>query len=120
MTSDGETVAGGSTPFEVVVERNGEVGLMRLTGELDFEHHQKVIDCIHGPELKGVDQWAIDCSDLTFVDSGGLRAILAVAGSVGGLPGIALYEPRPQLISLLKAAGLFNAVTIRPAEDLEF
>ena len=99
--------------FSVVVERNDDVGLMRIVGELDIETHQQVLDAIRDPSLDGVTQWAIDCSDLSFVDSGGLRALLSIAGQAGGLPNIALYDAQPQLLRLLEAAGLLEAFTIR-------
>ena len=107
----------GSTPstpeFSVVVERNDDVGLMRIVGELDIETHQQVLDAIRDPALDGVTQWAIDCSDLTFVDSGGLRALLSIAGQAGGLLNVALYDAQPQLLNLLEAAGLLDAFTLR-------
>ena len=99
--------------FSVVVERNDDVGLMRITGELDLATHEAVLDAIRDPAVGGVTQWAIDCSDLTFVDSGGLRALLSIAGQAGGLEHIALYDAQPQLLKLLEAAGLSEAFTIR-------
>jgi len=109
----------GHAPFSVVVERNEDVGLIRLVGELDISTNEEVLAAIRQPELAGVSQWAIDCSDLTFVDSGGLRAILALAGQTGGFQHIALYEPQAQLLQLLEAAGLADAFTIRTAETPE-
>lgn len=106
------------TSLEIAVERNDDVGLLRLAGQLDISTTDRVLSAIRSPEVEGVTQWAIDCSDLSFVDSGGLRAILAIAGQVGGLDGIALYEPRPQFLNLLRMAGLDSQITIRPAEPL--
>jgi anti-anti-sigma factor len=99
--------------LRVVAERNGEVGLIRLDGELDMSTYDKVIEAIRSPDLLGVVQWAVDCSDLTFLDSFGLRAILSLAGESGTLDTIALYEVLPSVRRILEVAGLDGVLALR-------
>jgi anti-anti-sigma factor len=94
-------------------ERNGEVGLIRLDGELDMASYELVVEEIRKPELDGVSQWAVDCSDLTFMDSCGLRAILSLAGDAGSLGSVVLYEPQDQVRRLIETTGLGEVLRIR-------
>ena len=102
-----------ASQFRVVAERNGDVGLIRLDGELDLGTREQVIDAIRSPALAGVTQWAVDCSDLTFLDSYGLTAILSLAGESGALDRIALYEARPAVRRILEVAGLDSVLELR-------
>jgi len=88
---------------------------LRLTGELDLETGAQLLEAIATSQVVGAERWVIDCRELVFVDSGGLRALLATAEHAGGLASLTLVAPRDQLRNLLEAAGLVDAITITPA-----
>jgi anti-anti-sigma factor len=73
MSSAPEAAGYRAPRFEVNVEDNGEAVLLRLAGELDL-----VSEPVLAGELAKVDgrPVRIDLSDLAFMDSTGLRALL--------------------------------------------
>ena len=63
-------------PFQIVVERDGTVAVLRLTGEMDISCEDAfaatVRTCIHD----GARDVLVDLSGLTFIDSSGLRMLI--------------------------------------------
>jgi anti-anti-sigma factor len=61
-------------PFRCDVARDGELERITLAGELDLASTGHVEPVLRG---NGVEQRLLDLSDLTFMDSSGLRLILS-------------------------------------------
>src|SRR5262245_46656775 len=59
----------------VQMTRAGGVVVVDLAGELDAGTSQPVVDAVDAAALFGADVIVVDTSDLTFVDSGGRRAL---------------------------------------------
>ena len=59
--------------FSVCVEREGQGPVVRLSGELDFATTPMLEECLHGLDGEAV---TVDFSDVTFLDSSGLRVLM--------------------------------------------
>ncbi len=89
--------------FAVANHRSGCCEVIELAGELDFgtaPHLEAVID-----RLKVIpDHIIVDVSELTFIDSTGLRLLLRASTMVEGR--IWLRGPSRQILRLLEIAGM--------------
>jgi anti-anti-sigma factor len=65
------------TDFTVEVERDGESLALRVHGELDISSAERLVDA-YEKDLEGVTAVTVDLSDLDFIDSSGIRAVLTV------------------------------------------
>jgi anti-anti-sigma factor len=86
-------------PFEARIDPDGVV---YLSGELDMA----VADSFSQGLISNLDgqRPVLDLSDLTFLDSSGIRAILQVAAASG--QGVALRSLRPNIRKVLAVAGV--------------
>jgi anti-anti-sigma factor len=64
-------------PFAAKVERDGDVGRVVLQGELDLAGVPTLEDALHSLEGEGTPTIVLDLSELNFLDSSGLRAVLS-------------------------------------------
>lgn len=74
-------------------------GVFYLSGELDIastEEFQRAI----GPGLDGTGQLVLDLTDLTFIDSMGVRTLALLSHRVGG--GLALRYPQDAVSRVLE------------------
>jgi anti-anti-sigma factor len=79
------------------------VGL-RLAGELDLFTSSKLALAL--ADVDGMDPIHIDLSELTFIDSAGIGAILTFAGSCGDSGRVVLINPSEPVRRALEIAGL--------------
>jgi anti-anti-sigma factor len=85
-------------------------GVLWLTGEFDLaalDVFQAVVDAV----LDAQRELVLDLTELTFLDSTGIRAILVVAGRVDG--GIVLRGPKPPVRRVLDLVGIEGHKGIR-------
>jgi len=78
-------------------------GVLWLTGEFDLaalDEFQTVVDAV----LDAQREIVLDLSELTFLDSTGIRAILVVAGRVG--EGVIIRRPTPPVRRVLDLVGI--------------
>ena len=64
--------------FSITTERDGARLRLALQGELDIAHVDAVIGAVDGETLEAVELLVIDLSELSFMDSSGLRALFVV------------------------------------------
>jgi len=100
-----------STPFSYAVEPDGHRAVLRLRGEFDLVAVPDVEQVV--AELAGVfEQLVVDLRDLTFMDSSGLRALIAADRSLqesgGQLVLIRGGKPIERLFELTQAGSLFT------------
>jgi anti-anti-sigma factor len=81
-----------------VEERNG-VRVIRLWGELDLATADKLTEGLSNLDGSAV----LDLSELTFIDSSGISALVHQYNRRGGL---VLIGPRPNVARVLRIAGL--------------
>jgi anti-anti-sigma factor len=94
-------------PFEIRVDADG---VLWLSGELDLQQ-AGALAAVASEHLDGQPSVVLDCSRLTFIDSSGLRSILAVASTVQD--GVVIRNPPPNVRVVLNVAGIDEAVGVR-------
>jgi anti-anti-sigma factor len=94
-------------PFEIRVDAEG---VLWLSGELDLEQASGLAQ-VAAQHLDGQRSVVLDCSQLTFVDSSGIRAILRFASDVPEY--VVLRNPRPNVRGVLAIAGIDETLGVR-------
>ena len=91
--------------FTIQTERDGETALIRLCGEFDLaaeEHFDRTVERLP----LDVQAIVIDLSELTFIDSSGLRALLRVwKASQDGGPQLAIVPGHGQVRHTMALTG---------------
>lgn len=96
----------------------GGVAIVRLTGTLDVSTQESAEHFIADLVAAGHRRIAFDCSDLAFVSSAGLRALIGAVKLVkphGGA--IALCAPRPPIRQLIEFSGLKALLSLSDSVD---
>ncbi len=65
------------TPFAIDVSANGERRLVSLRGELDIAHAASLEEAVRELCTSGAREIVVDLRGVEFIDSSGLRALLA-------------------------------------------
>ncbi|MBI4261093.1 MAG: STAS domain-containing protein [Actinobacteria bacterium] len=100
------------------IERTGEGASFRLLGELDMATVEEFTEALRD-DLGMGGEVTLHLSELSFVDSSGLRAVIQCAMELEGRGRLVLAEPTPQVRRLFDLAGIrrLPAVEIRPDPD---
>ena len=97
-----------------VVSRNGNDHTFVLAGELDVRTRTILLESFHLPSLAGRNL-VLDLSDVTFVDSSGLSALVnGHADATGAGVRFVVDNPTPLCVRLFEATGL-TELLLRPA-----
>jgi anti-sigma B factor antagonist len=101
------------TSFDLDVDGDG---VIRIRGELDLAGADR-FTALAGAVLDGQRKVVLDVSELEFIDSTGIRAVVALAQRNG--PGIVLRNPRRNVRRVLDITGIDNCAGIRiePTSD---
>ena len=96
-----------SPPFDMVVEKDGAVQFVRLSGEFDMLYERRFDQVIREHPLDGIAKVILDLSNVTFIDSTGLRSILRYWSNVRrrGFE-LAIVPGPPQVQRVLAATGV--------------
>lgn len=91
-------------------------GHYRLEGYLDLSTTPGLVDAVASGDGDGRDL-VLDCAGLSFVDSQGIRAFIAIAQATRG-GSLRLTELRPETARVLRLVGLdtFPNIEVREAE----
>jgi len=89
-----------TSPFKAT--RDGEV--LRIVGEIDLGSASEFEDAVLAITGEG-DDCIIDLSDLTFIDSTGIRAVIRVADRCSPTA-LVLRSPRPNVLKVFDITGL--------------
>jgi anti-anti-sigma factor len=94
-----------ASPFEIRSEVNADSGRLILAGELDIATAPQVEDAARMILAQQIRHLVIDLSALTFIDSSGLRMLIALNDSAAGADWtLGLIRPEPSL-SVLQITG---------------
>lgn len=97
--------------------RGDDDGVFWLSGEFDLAQ-QDVFKSLVFSNLDGNKDVVLNCSELTFLDSSGIRAILKFASTVPR--GVTIRNPTPNVRTVLSIVGVDHGVGVRiepePAE----
>ena len=97
--------------FEISRTQNGDGVGLKLVGELDLATTPELNKAVLDPSLPET-QLHLDLSELTFVDSCGIHAILTLARSQDGRGPLVLLDPSVQVSRLFELLGLDEHVGI--------
>jgi anti-anti-sigma factor len=89
--------------FEV---RTGENGELALSGELDVAAAERFTRAV--AEAHGAGGLILDLSEVTFIDSTGLRSLLAAAKDLQGRGELVLARPSQRVLEVLEIAGVLG------------
>jgi anti-sigma B factor antagonist len=93
--------------LQLATERTDGTTVVRASGELDAYTSDQLARTVAAVVAGGAHAVALDVADLVFVDSAGLRAILAARDeAVRGGVSFELAGARDQLVRLLELTGL--------------
>lgn len=94
--------------------------LIRLAGELDASNVSRLYEELAELAHEGRRHTVLDLTELTFVDSTGLSAIIAAhkrAEKAGAE--LILFSPQPQVRNLFTIAGIDRYLHIRPSNEAD-
>jgi anti-anti-sigma factor len=107
-------VNSGAQPFEVHTDDDG---VLWLSGELDFAEADSFVQRASA-NLDSQRELVLEMSDLTFLDSSGIRAILGFAALVPD-KGVVIRNPSGHVRKILEIAGVTVEMGVRiESEDL--
>jgi len=105
--------------MEITVSLSREIPVYRLSGRLDVSTSPQLEERLE-PLMSGEGRRVVlDCEDLRYVSSAGLRVFLSVLRHLqahGG--GVALSGLSGQVLELFELAGLVEMFPIEPSADL--
>jgi anti-anti-sigma factor len=99
--------------FEVVKDDGGPA--LRLVGELDLATVGAFRDAVE--ELPSDGALTLDLSELTYIDSSGLHAIVECANSVNGEGGVHIAHANPSVVRVLRLVSLDKHPNLTIAMD---
>jgi anti-anti-sigma factor len=94
-------------PFEIVA---GDDGVVWLSGELDMAQTDRFAE-VTPTLVDGRSEIVLELSQLTFLDSSGIRAVLALA--LGHSRTVILRNPNPNVLKVLSISGVGELASVR-------
>lgn len=91
--------------FEV---RRGDEGIISLVGELDLAAAERFLVWVNA--LDGHRDVVLECSELTFIDSSGIRALLTVVSQTSGH--VIVRAALPNVRKVLEVTGVNETVGV--------
>ncbi|MGI8663192.1 MAG: STAS domain-containing protein [Acidimicrobiales bacterium] len=96
----------GSTHLDIQTSTEESIARVCLSGELDLDGVDAVTAALTGVACNGVSSVLVDASELTFLDSSGLRALLTGHQALGALDvTMALDKASPAVDRVLEITG---------------
>jgi anti-anti-sigma factor len=93
--------------FDIVVEHEGDVALLRVTGELVAEHEETMDEAVERVVAAGAKEVLIDLREVSFIDSLGVRTLIRnqLRSRDGGFA-FGVVPGRGQVFRVVKTMGL--------------
>ncbi len=85
---------------------------LRLMGELDISNADETLARIEEEAAAGGGDLILDLSELTFIDSSGIRVLLKVIDGLDGRGRLVLRSPRRSVYDVLSLMGLGNRQSV--------
>ena len=104
--------------MEIIQSQKKEIVVLALSGRLDTLSSNSLKDTFEGLINSSKHKILIDCSNLQFISSSGLRVLLSVAKQLNSLKGkIALYALKDHIKEVFDIAGFTMIFAIFPNEQ---
>ena len=92
----------------------GDAVSVAVRGEVDLATVPQLLDMLNGLVDRGSTRIILDCRALTFLDSSGIGALVALRKRLGDDGSVVLEEPQPQVRKVLEITGVHEHVVIVP------
>lgn len=97
----------GSEPLELIVEMVGDMGVVRLRGEVDHATGPQLRACAESLFGDGARSLVLDMAQVTFLDSSGLKAIVQSHHQAHELGGTVTVRHAPSMVRrVMEVTGL--------------
>ena len=101
--------------MHVSTEVRERVGLVRVAGDVDSTNALELQNVFLALLSDGASGLVIDCTDLTFIDSTGLSALVSANREANLQFGsVIIRNPSPIVVRLLEVTGLDHSLIIEP------
>jgi anti-sigma B factor antagonist len=104
------------SPVASVAERNGAI-IVHLTGELDLYNAQVVRDELFGAAARSPERLIVELSQLTFIDSTGLGALIEARTRMPNRKAFLLVGPGLETRRALEISGLDRHFAVHDSLD---
>ncbi len=102
----------GAASCSITLERDGATTIT-VSGDLDHEGVMEIDDEVRSAVKRAPGRIVFDCSEVSFVDSSGLRLLVEAESMAYSASGrFTLRRPSPQLRTLLRISGLDELMII--------
>ncbi len=100
-------------PFDIEVRSSDQEATLSLSGELDLAEAPKLLDAFDELFAAGIYRLTVDCKELTFLDSTGIRALVGAHKVVLDKAGdLRLTGPCEQVTKALHITGLDQMIEV--------
>ena len=104
--------------MQIVKTQNNNVTVVALKGRLDSAAAPSTEKQLTDMLESGVSRIVLDCSELEYISSAGLRIMLSLAKRVDGAQGhLALATPQKQVREILDVAGFSDILSVYALVD---
>lgn len=98
--------------FEVYLEIRGRTTTVHLSGDLDITTAPMLRSVLDRVTQEERDRLVLDMHELNYMSSAGLRCLAVAHQQAGSDVRIILLGPKPEIVDIIRLAGLDQAVTI--------
>jgi len=108
----------GNSQLEIDIRRESELTVVSLGGELDLASAPALQEAVGDGSIAGAKRVVLDLDRLAFIDSTGLRVILAVRElCIGRGQELAVTQGSPQVQRLLSITGVSSHLNVVPSSE---
>jgi anti-anti-sigma factor len=97
-------------PFSAALNMKGDVGIIKLTGELDAASAPEFRADIESAVSQGATKLALDMAELNYMASAGLRALVFAKQKMGAQSDIYVIAAQPSVKETLELTGFASSV----------
>ncbi|MFF2997993.1 STAS domain-containing protein [Streptomyces sp. NPDC057950] len=91
------------------------IAVLALRGEIDFTTGTEVQRALLGPDGEAAARTVVELSQVTFMDSSGINALIGAHHAATALQGwVRLAAPSPSILRVLQIVGLDTVITCYP------
>jgi anti-sigma B factor antagonist len=107
------SMSGGEVPVAFVLSHHDETMEVAIRGEIDLSNSSEFRGCMKYCLSTGCTKLTLEVSDLTFLDSSGLSALIEVVNELEGRGGqVVLVNPTNIVRRLMELTGLTQLIEI--------
>ena len=96
--------------FQVVPDGHGR---FRVTGEIDISVSDDLVELVSPATQDGGGDVVLDLSEVRFIDSSGIRAVIQLAGQLDGPRMLVLASPQREVAKVLELVGIRRMPNLR-------